>query len=1193
MKFLKYFIIACVCLLPVHFANAATTDIIVNASGDASNDCTSPSSCVDVYAEFSLYVNGVKVGATQTLTSSSQNYTFSSVTIPTSGTIDVDVFYNNDVDCDWEVPPELTSCTGDRNVYLNTVKIGSVSINATDALIDRGETYTDASNGIDTLAYEWGLWWAGSIRTNTVFSSCCSTLIAEYHLDENSWNGTTAELKDTAGFIGGPFNGTSGGSPIATATDYTNAPAITGSSGTCGYASLTGSSTGGSNFSLNGLPVDTSTGKDTTVSFWMYWDGSSYVQPIGWHTYNLFIGDGLFGFNTGGWDNYATSSSGLVNGWHHVVAVFHNGNVANSKMYIDGIQKTLSQSGSPTTSGAYVTSSLQLSGWGENTLFRLSGGRIDEVKIYDGAITQSQVTADFTATHSCGGRLIAEYHMDETSWDGTIGEVGDTAGYTGGPFDGQGIGSPIASANFSNPAIAGTTGTCGYATLSGPRSGGSAFMLDNLPVSTDSGDKTSVSFWLYWDDDSDYVMPIGWHYYDIYIADGFIGFSTSNSDIYGTDSAGLANGWHHIVAVFTNNDATSNKLYIDGSNVALTQKMGTPGTSPAVVQSRLQTGGWNGTSNYRLVGRLDELKVYNGEVTPAQVTADYTAIHSCPTYVTNVDANGFNCIAEQASDVAAGHLYTQLAGTAFNIKVAALKSDNTVETSFSEASAKSVTLQFLDQNNANSPITFNDGANVTSKIITFPSGDTTGMVQVNSLAIANAYKNLTCQITDANQTPSKVATASDSFSVRPTQLTVTSTANADSSGTLTTATPIIKAGVNFTMSAASGVIGYDGTPIIDTSKLVKHSGAFQIGTLSGSLNTPDTATGVTAGTSFTYSEVGYFKVSAEGVYDSAFTAVDSANGDCIDDFSNTAVAGKYGCKFTHAADTDYFGRFIPDHFQIGNVDNTTSTVAGCEINPYSPEAFTYYGYDGIVTTFSINAVNANNEKTKNYRNDFARLSPTSWTDDSAAAGFRFTATNIPTGANLLASATSPTGSWSSGRASIEAKHYISRLTTPMDPLEIDIQVDPIDADLVTTIDGNPVSVTSQDKRHFKYGRLKVANAYGSEKLPLKIPVVAQYWTGDVYRTNVDDECTNIATANVTLSNYKKNLNIGETTLSGSGSVSLGKINLQLSEPGEGNNGSVDLSFSLSTMPWFGTSAPTARAVFGVNKTPFIYMREVY
>ncbi|MEO8407548.1 MAG: DUF6701 domain-containing protein, partial [Oxalobacteraceae bacterium] len=152
--------------------------------------------------------------------------------------------------------------------------------------------------------------------------------------------------------------------------------------------------------------------------------------------------------------------------------------------------------------------------------------------------------------------------------------------------------------------------------------------------------------------------------------------------------------------------------------------------------------------------------------------------------------------------------------------------------------------------------------------------------------------------------------------------------------------------------------------------------------------------------------------------------------------------------------------------------------------------------------------------------------------------------------------------------------------------------------------------------NLRYGQLNMQNAYGSELLALPVPLQAQYWTGKNYVTNTADSCTVIPMSSITMGNYRKQLDACETQLSPVGNVTMvaGKLpgtGLRLTKPGANNAGSVDLAINLSANPagntcvgatqsaataanmgWFGAN-PRSRATFGVYKSVFIYIREMY
>jgi MSHA biogenesis protein MshQ len=150
---------------------------------------------------------------------------------------------------------------------------------------------------------------------------------------------------------------------------------------------------------------------------------------------------------------------------------------------------------------------------------------------------------------------------------------------------------------------------------------------------------------------------------------------------------------------------------------------------------------------------------------------------------------------------------------------------------------------------------------------------------------------------------------------------------------------------------------------------------------------------------------------------------------------------------------------------------------------------------------------------------------------------------------------------------------------------------------------------------FRYGRLSLGNAYGSELLDLPIPLQAQYWAAaGYYVTNRDDVCTAINPSSIKLAGFSQNLAACETQFSPTGLQTLvgGKLPLRMTRPGAGNNGGVGLELNIgsvaagttcvaaasspataASLPWFGIVNPAARASFGAFKTPLIYRREVY
>ncbi|MGZ8272108.1 MAG: DUF6701 domain-containing protein, partial [Methylophilus sp.] len=430
---------------------------------------------------------------------------------------------------------------------------------------------------------------------------------------------------------------------------------------------------------------------------------------------------------------------------------------------------------------------------------------------------------------------------------------------------------------------------------------------------------------------------------------------------------------------------------------------------------------------------------------------------------------------------------------------------------------------------------------------------------------------------------------------------------------------------NFSLTASTGIVGYDGIPQINASytnvqdvfswaygaaptiaqNYINPADYYDrvVGVISGSFNAADSATGNATGNAFKYSEGGYVRFQVNAVYDDTFTLVDQ-NGDCTSGFN--ASGSKNACNIGsyNPLDADgrspFFGRFIPDHFVLTPV----TTLSGCNTST----SFTYFGQNGLSTAFKITAKNGFNQTTQNYTNNaaneaeyYAKL------DLSNANNFNFLATNLPASTSLSSTIQSPVGDWVRGEATVTALHTVSRATSPVAPTTITITSAPSESDGGKTIATTRADVSSPSL--FRYGRLFVPNAYGTELLSLRVPIEAQYWNGTTYQRNQSDSCTTIPPSSIAMSNYKSNLNACETHITNAGTMASGLLAIKLSAPGNGNSGSVDTSINLNAasgttcnsatpisatsaaMPWFGSSNPNARATFGIYKTPVIYLRE--
>lgn len=499
-----------------------------------------------------------------------------------------------------------------------------------------------------------------------------------------------------------------------------------------------------------------------------------------------------------------------------------------------------------------------------------------------------------------------------------------------------------------------------------------------------------------------------------------------------------------------------------------------------------------------------------------------------------------------------GYIRTKLAGTSFTLTLVHTNAGGTALANLN--SAVSVDLMDATDNTG----AFANNCRASWVVIQTVAANFAG---VNAITVnfteASAWKEVRVRVTAGGQR----GCSGDRFSIRPAAFAISSSASNNNS----TGGPAIAAGATFTMTASFA--GYTGTPAIDTSQVV---GSPTAGTLSGSFSAA--VAGAATG-NYTYSEVGNFGLNANAVTDMSFTSVDQP-ADCTPDFSNALVGGRYGCYIGHAAipqttGSSGFGRFIPDHFFLAAGSLVNRFAAGCA--PAS--IFSYMGED-IRLSFTLQARNSSAAITQNYAGAYAKLDPATIVQlgFGAASG----ATNLTSRVDTAAGSS---GSFAAGVASVTATVGIKR-NTPDNPdgpfAATKIGIAPADSDGVTarTADMNIDVDAAGGNDHVqvgadtivRFGRLRLQNAIGSERLPLTVPIEAQYWNGTGFITNGDDSCTSLQRSDIALDfNPPSNLVACETAPSAASvTFAAGVGSLTLNAPGAGNTGSLLLTVNLSS-----------------------------
>lgn len=302
--------------------------------------------------------------------------------------------------------------------------------------------------------------------------------------------------------------------------------------------------------------------------------------------------------------------------------------------------------------------------------------------------------------------------------------------------------------------------------------------------------------------------------------------------------------------------------------------------------------------------------------------------------------------------------------------------------------------------------------------------------------------------------------------------------------------------------------------------------------------------------------------------------------------------GQYGCLIGSAA-AGAFGRFYPHHFTYA-ATLTPACAAG---------GFTYMDQPALGINLTLSAKSVNETTTARYTAGYGTLGTFSISGDNAGTAV----------AVARLSPALPAFAWSNGiYTALNAGAAFSRNAGPDGPYDsfalLASVTDPDGAALLGTNSSNTTSI--------RYGRARMTNTYGSELLPLNIPLTLHYYNGSGWATNTLDTCTTLAASNLA---YTFAVNLAACETAGTLNGSAPDINLRLAAPGAGNNGTADIVLNLgaaaagntctsvggagpaattANRPWLqlpGGTNPGARATFGVygGNNTVIYQREVY
>jgi hypothetical protein len=275
-------------------------------------------------------------------------------------------------------------------------------------------------------------------------------------------------------------------------------------------------------------------------------------------------------------------------------------------VYVNGVL-----AGSGTSATVPILSNHVSIGWSGSGVHYFNGS-IADVQTYNTTLDAAQISALYAE----GIDSAPVQTSNLTAWWPLDGNSNDYSSYAN-----EGINTNVAFKNMEqHQSMPGTF----VANMSQARN--NYITINNLNVNSTVGGYNTVSFWMYWRGQNA-EMPFGGNDYDMIIWNGCIGFSAGGTDTMGSASAGLANRWVQVTALFYNGvpSASTESLYINGVLQPATATCISGTASSGALSSNVAIGNWLGTGSYQFNGSISDLQIYNKRLNSVQIQELYEA----------------------------------------------------------------------------------------------------------------------------------------------------------------------------------------------------------------------------------------------------------------------------------------------------------------------------------------------------------------------------------------------------------------------------------------------------------------------------------------------------------------------------------------------------------------------------------------
>lgn len=380
------------------------------------------------------------------------------------------------------------------------------------------------------------------------------------------------------------------------------------------------------------------------------WDESAGVEK---RAYRMYVtdadGDSLANLTAEMYDesaNQAISASSTdepiaANTWHHVSFTFNGGTTGAAgdlKTYVDGKFSAQNSANASFLGVEDVATDFTVAEYDPsdavsgNTAFT---GRIDEVKVYSSTLTTSEILLDFNANSAVN---FSTKYIENSQLSDGAGSY--PVGYW--PMDNN-TGTSVSDISGNN-----YTGTFeGTASMTNanwvPGKYGSAVDFDGVNDRVTTGDNIdfgasddfTIAFWIRKQTATSTDAAIAKKSstlatnagYEIHISANTnqINFIAADGvEQFELDGVNLtANTWQHLAIVWDDDSTTNTDIYLDGVKQIAAQT-GTQSSIDSITNTQTLTfGSESGSNDTNFLGQMDEIKIFNYALSPAQVSYEY------------------------------------------------------------------------------------------------------------------------------------------------------------------------------------------------------------------------------------------------------------------------------------------------------------------------------------------------------------------------------------------------------------------------------------------------------------------------------------------------------------------------------------------------------------------------------------------